>query len=128
MLRYGCHEKDCIYCPRGKKRPTIYAARVFAQEYVAGNRKLCPRVADLYVPLINFSRNASSESLVMRVRCGKVPEVEAPIAKPNIGIMVRPQHVQKHKQKLKEPMKEKPVASVGHYRLRRLSSQSVERV
>ena len=130
MLRHGCEDKECTFCHhQGKKqRPTVYAARAFAQQFVLSNRKICPRIADLYVPLINFSRPPAPESLVMRVRCGRIPEVETPIAKPNIGIMVRPQHVQKHKQKLKEPTKEKPIMSVGQWKLRRLSSQSIEKV
>lgn len=128
MLRHGCEQKDCAFCHRGKKRPTVYAARVFAQQFVMSNRKVCPRVAELYVPLINFSRTPCPESLAMRVRCGKIPEVETPVAKPNIGINIRPQHVQKHKQKVKEPVREKPIVSVGQYKLRRLSSQSIEKV
>jgi hypothetical protein len=93
------------------------------------NRKICPRVAELYVPLINFARAPAPESLVMRVRCGKIPEVETPVAKPNIGINVRPQHVQKHKQKVKEVVRDKPIMSVGQcYKLRRLSCQSIGKV
>lgn len=128
MLRHGCEDEECKLCHHGRKRPTVYAARAYAQQFVLSNRKICPRVADLYVPLINFSRAPAPESLVMRVRCGKIPQVETPVAKPNIGINVRPQHVQKHKQKAKEPTREKPIMSVGQYKLRRLSSQSIEKV
>lgn len=92
------------------------------------NQKICPRIAELYVPLINFARPAAPESLIMRVRCGKLPEIEPPVAKPNIGIITRPQHVQKHKQKLKETVKEKPVENVGQYKLRRPTSQCIEKV
>src|SRR5204862_7611066 len=111
-----------------KQRRTGEAARACAQQCVLANRKICPGIAALSVPLINVSRPPAPESLVMRVRCGRIPEVETPIPKPNIGIMVRPQHVQKHKQKLKEPTKEKPIMSVGQWKLRRLSSQSIEKV
>jgi hypothetical protein len=128
MLRHGCEGLDCAYCPMGKKRPTVYAARAFAQQYVMLNKPICPRIADLYVPLINFSRPAAPESLIMRVRSGKIPQVEAPVPKPNIGINVRPQHVNKQKPKLKEPIKEKTVESVGQYKLRRLSGQTMEKV
>jgi hypothetical protein len=64
----------------------------------------------------------------MRVRSGKIPQVETPLAKPNIGINVRPQHVNKQKPKLKEPIKEKTLESVGQYKLRRLSGQTMEKV
>ena len=128
MLRHGCDDKSCKLCRRGKDRPTVYAARVFAQHYVVAGRKVCPRVAEMCVPLINFARPNVSESLIMRVRCGKIPEVATPVAKPNIGIMVRPHHVQKHKQKVKEQVREKPVVNAGQYKLRKLTSQSIEKV
>jgi hypothetical protein len=128
MLRHGCWDKTCTLCHQGKKRPTVYAARAFAQQFVMWGRKLCPRVAELYVPLINFSRAPAPESLIMRVRCGKIPEVDTPISKPNIGINVRPQHVQKHKQKLKELVKERPMESIGQYKLKKLSSHCIEKV
>jgi hypothetical protein len=128
MLRHGCEDKDCAFCPKGKKRPTVYAARAFAQQYVIYNKPICPRIAALYVPLINFSRPPAPESLIMRVRSGKIPPVETPVAKPNIGINVRPQHVTKPKQKVKEPVKDKPIESVGQYKLRRLSGQTMEKV
>jgi hypothetical protein len=64
----------------------------------------------------------------MRVRSGKIPPVETPVAKPNIGINVRPQHVTKPKQKVKETVKDKPIESVGQYKLRRLSGQTMEKV
>jgi len=130
MLRFGCEEEDCKICRKGKKRPTIYAAKAFAQQLIMLNRKLCPRIADLYVPLINFTRPASSESLIMRVRCGKVPDEEPPpVVKPKIGIMIRPQHVHKHKPKSTEkPVKEKIWDLDGHYRLRTLSTTIMKQV
>jgi len=130
MLRFGCDDEDCKICRRGKRRPTIYAAKAFAQQLIMLNRKLCPRVAELYVPLINFARPASSESLIMRIRCGKVPEEEpAPVAKPKIGIMVRPPHVHKHKPKSSEkPTKEKIFDLDGHYRLRTLNTSIMKQV
>lgn len=92
-------------------------------------RKLCPRVAELFVPLVSFARTAvAPESLIMRVRCGKIPEIGMPVPKPAIGINIRPQHVQKHKPKAKEPAKEKPVVNLGQFKLRRLTSQSMEKV
>jgi len=129
MIRFGCEDTTCTYCRRPAKRPSVYAAQVFAQQYVMTGRKLCPRIAELFVPLVNFARTSvAPESLIMRVRCGKIPEVELPVAKPAIGINVRPQHVQKHKPKAKDAPKEKPVVNVGQFRLRRLNSQAMEKV
>lgn len=130
MIRFGCEDASCVYCRRTAKRPSVYAAQVFAQQYVMTGRKLlCPRIAELCVPLVNFARTSvAPESLIMRVRCGKIPEVDVPVAKPAIGINVRPQHVQKHKPKAKETPKEKPVVNVGQFRLRRLNSQTMEKV
>jgi hypothetical protein len=69
------------------------------------------------------------ESFIQRLRYGRILAVETPIAKPpNIGIMVRPPHVTKHKPKLKETIKEKQVVNVGQYKLRRLSGQCMEKV
>lgn len=129
MLRYGCGQEGCAYCPRNKRRrPTVYTARALAQHCVMLNKPLCPRVAELFVPLNNFARPAAPENLVQRIRCGRLPPLETPIVKPNIGIMVRPPHVQRHKPKIKEPIKEKPIVDVGEYKLRRLSGQWMERV
>jgi hypothetical protein len=129
MLRHGCEDQDCAYCPRGQKRPTVYAAKAFAQQYIMVNRRICPRIAALFVPLINFSRPHGPESLIMRVRCGKIPdEMETPVSKPNIGINVRPQHVHKHKQKVKEPIKEKPIENVGQFKLKKLTGPCMEKV
>jgi hypothetical protein len=128
MLRHGCEQDGCPFCPRSKKRPTVYAARAFAQQYVMLNRKICPRIAELYVPLIDFARPHAPESMIMRVRCGKVPEVETPISKPTIGINVRPQHVNRHKQKVKEQIKEKPIENVGQFKLKRLTPNAMEKV
>jgi len=127
MLRHGC-EEDCVYCRIGNKRPTVYAARAFAQQYILMNKRLCPRIAQLYLPLVNFDRPRLAESLIMRVRCGKVSHVEAPITRPDIGIIVRPQHVAKHKPKVKEPIKEKPIVNAGSYQLRDLNMRAIERV
>src|SRR5271170_6047136 len=128
MLRHGCEQDGCPFCPRSKKRPTVYAARAFAQQYVMLNRKICPRIAELYVPLIDFARPHAPESMIMRVRCGKVPEVETPISKPTIGINVRPQHVHRHKQKVKEQIKEKPIETVGQFKLKKLTPNCMEKV
>jgi len=128
MLRHGCEQDDCPFCPRSKKRPTVYAARSFAQQYLMLNRKICPRIAELYVPLIDFARPHAPESMIMRVRCGKVPEVETPISKPTIGINVRPQHVHRHKQKVKEQIKEKPIETVGQFKLKKLTPNCMEKV
>jgi hypothetical protein len=88
------------------------------------NKPLCPRVAELYVPLVNFFRAPVPESLVMRVRSGR-PIPVPPSPKPNIGILVRPQHVQKHK-KVKDIVKEKPVLTTGHYSLRKVEGVTLE--
>jgi hypothetical protein len=128
MLRHGCEERSCRFCPRGKRRPSVYTARAFAQQYLLANKPLCPRVAHLFVPLINFSRPPAPESLIMRVRSGRVPKSDIPLVKPPIGIIVRPQHVHKQPKKAKEPIKEKPTKDVGQYKLRRLSGQSMEKV
>jgi hypothetical protein len=92
------------------------------------NKPLCPRIAELYVPLNNFARPPAPENLIQRMTCGRLPAVEATVVKPNIGIMVRPPHVSKHKPKLKEAIKEKPIVEVGQYKLRRLSGQWMEKV
>lgn len=128
MLRHGCEDRSCRFCPRGKRRPTVYTARAFAQQYLLANKPLCPKVAQLFVPLINFSRPPAPESLIMRVRSGKVPKSDIPLVKPPIGIMVRPQHVHKQPKKAKEPIKEKPIKDIGQYKLRRLSGHSMEKV
>lgn len=128
MLRHGCPDRSCPCCPRAKRRPTVYAARALAQQYLLSNKRLCPSVAELFVPLINFSRPPAPESLIMRIRSGKAPKSESPPQKPPIGIMVRPQHVHKQAKKVKEPIKEKPVKDVGQYKLRRLSGQTMEKV
>ena len=128
MLRHGCGDRSCAFCPTGKRRPTVYAARAIAQQSLLLNKRLCPRVAELFVPLINFSRPAVPESLIMRLRSGKAPKSENPPLKAPMGIMVRPQHVHKQAKKSKEPIKEKPAKDVGQYKLRRLSGQSMEKV
>jgi hypothetical protein len=129
MIRFGCEDEGCVYCRRQVRRPSVYTALVFAQQYVLTGRKLCPRISELCVPLSNISRaSVAPESLIMRVRCGKIPEIELPVAKPAIGINVRPQHVQKHKAKPKDMPKEKPVVNVGQFRLRRLNIQAMEKV
>src|SRR5579862_1040018 len=128
MLRCGCDHEGCAYCPKSRRRPTVYAARAFAKQAIMMNKPLCPRVAELYVPLNNFKRSPAPENLVQRMTGGRIPTVEIPIAKPNIGIMVRPPHVSRHKPKVKEPIKEKPIIDVGQYKLRRLSGQWMESV
>jgi hypothetical protein len=127
MLRHGCGQ-SCPYCTTGKRRPTVYAARALAQQYLVSNKRLCPSIAELFVPLINFSRPAAPESLIMRIRSGTAPKSEGPPQKPPIGIMIRPQHVHKQAKKIKEPIKEKVVKDVGQYKLRRLSALSMEKV
>src|ERR1700694_775465 len=126
MLRFGCEEAVCEFFRKLKQRPTVYAARAFAQQLVMSNKPLCPRVEKLHVPLINFYRAPAPESLVMQIRSGRPIETPPP-PKPHIGILVRPQHVQKHK-KIKEPIKEKPVLTTGHYKLRKLTGQHMETV
>src|ERR1700737_757926 len=126
MLRFGCND-DCATCPKpAKVRPTVYAARAWAQQLVLANIPLCPRIAELYVPLVNFYRAPAPESFVMRIRSGRTI-VTPPPPKPNIGILVRPQHVQKHK-KVKETIKEKPILTTGHYKLRKLTGAYMEKV
>lgn len=129
MLRHGCGDQACPHCPRGTRRPTVYAARALAQQHLLTNKRLCPSVSKLFVPLINFSRPAAPESLIMRIRSGKPPKSESPPQNRPIGIMVRPQHVHKQQtKKTKDPIKEKPVKDVGQYKLRRLSGQTMEKV
>lgn len=129
MIRYGCEEENCAYChQRQRNRPTVYTARALAQHNIMLNKAVCPRIAELFVPLNNFARPPAPENLIQRMTCGKLPPVETTVVKPNIGIMVRPPHVSKHKPKAKEALKEKTFTDVGQYQLRRLSAQWMEKV